>query len=223
MEVWRDIEGYEKKYSVSSQGNVKSLNYNNTGKERLLKQKINKYGFCEVKLSKNNKTKDFMVARLVAEAFLPNPRNKPKVIHLGENTNNSVDNLKWAYENEVHFNMYKKGSRKGKPSGYKISYKKKYYNNYVELANEYGISNRQLIHRLSKGWTLDETLTIPMQPINHGGRPRICYEFYGEYLPIKAIAKKVGLTEKQIRHRLSKGWDIYNAAETPIGKINKRG
>jgi len=35
-EIWKDIEGYEN-YMVSSLGRVKSLNYSNTRKERILK------------------------------------------------------------------------------------------------------------------------------------------------------------------------------------------
>lgn len=31
MEVWKDIEGYEGKYQVSNIGNVRSLNWRNTG------------------------------------------------------------------------------------------------------------------------------------------------------------------------------------------------
>ena len=127
------------KYQVSNKGNVRSLNYNNTGKIRNLKIKINKYGFSEVKLSKNNKAKDFMVARLVAEAFIPNPANKPQVMHISKDgTNNKVENLKWAYCSQVKFNTYKKGSRKiGIPSLNTISYKEKAYKNYTDMARDY--------------------------------------------------------------------------------------
>lgn len=52
MEIWGDIKGFEGKYQVSTEGNVRSLNYNNTGQIKNLKKKINKYGFAEVKLSK---------------------------------------------------------------------------------------------------------------------------------------------------------------------------
>ena len=38
MEIWKDIRGYEGYYQVSSLGKVKSLNYNRTGKEQILKQ-----------------------------------------------------------------------------------------------------------------------------------------------------------------------------------------
>ena len=53
-EIWRDILNYENKYQVSNLGNVRSLNYNNTGKPRNLKPKLNKNGYYEIKLCKNN-------------------------------------------------------------------------------------------------------------------------------------------------------------------------
>ena len=42
MEEWKNIVGYEGKYQISSLGRVKSLNYRKTGKEKILKQNINK-------------------------------------------------------------------------------------------------------------------------------------------------------------------------------------
>ena len=69
-EKWVDIEGYEGKYQISNTGKVRSMNYNNTGQIRELKQKVNRYGYYEIKLSKNNKCKDFLVGTLVAKHFL---------------------------------------------------------------------------------------------------------------------------------------------------------
>lgn len=87
-EEWKSIKGYEGLYEISSFGRVKSLLGWNGRKyiqrERILapyKQQSNKYySRSVVKLTKDNKTKDFKVHRLVAEAFIPNPKDRKSVV-----------------------------------------------------------------------------------------------------------------------------------------------
>ena len=95
IEIWKDIEGYKGLYQISNYGNVKSLNYNKTGKERILKPKKNIY--LQIMLHQNAKVKYFYIHRLVATAFILNPKNYPCVNHKDENKqNNHVDNLEWC-------------------------------------------------------------------------------------------------------------------------------
>ena len=68
MEIWKKIEGYEN-YEVSNLGNVKSLNYNHTGKEQILKAGKTKQGYLYVILHKNGKRKKYLIHRLVYETF----------------------------------------------------------------------------------------------------------------------------------------------------------
>ena len=97
IEIWKDIIGYEGLYQVSNYGNVKSLNYNKTGKEKILKPQITKDGYCRVLFSHNNKHKQHSVHRLVCTAFIPNPNNYPCVNHKSEDkTDNRVENLEWC-------------------------------------------------------------------------------------------------------------------------------
>ena len=95
-EEWKTIEGYEN-YQVSNLGNVKSLDYNRTGKEKILKPAKNKNGYSMIQLFQNGKGKGFLLHRLVAQAFLPNPNNYPQVNHKDEDkTNNLFSNLEWC-------------------------------------------------------------------------------------------------------------------------------
>lgn len=93
-EVFRPVEGYEGLYEVSNLGRVKSLKW---GKERILKPGMDGCGYLKANLYKEGKIKHFMVHRLVAQAFIPNPEGLPQINHKDEDkTNNRVDNLEWC-------------------------------------------------------------------------------------------------------------------------------
>ena len=93
-EIWCPIKGYESQYQVSDQGRVKSLKF---GKERIRKQVRIPKGYLQVQLWKNGEMKWYLVHRLVAQAFIPNPNNLPEVNHKDEDKeNNSVQNLEWC-------------------------------------------------------------------------------------------------------------------------------
>lgn len=54
-------------------------------------------GYYSVNLWQNNQQYSFLVHRLVAEAFIPNPNNYPQVNHKNEiRTDNRVENLEWV-------------------------------------------------------------------------------------------------------------------------------
>ena len=99
MEIWKDIEGYEGLYKVSNLGRVKSLNYRHTCKEEILSpHKAGDTGkYLKVGLWKNGNYEQMLIHRLVAIAFIPNPKNKPEVDHIdGNKHNNRVSNLRWV-------------------------------------------------------------------------------------------------------------------------------
>ena len=98
-EIWKDVKGYEGKYKVSNKGRIKSLNYQNSKKEKLLHLRIGKkrQGYLDVMLSSKNVQKRHKIHRLVAEAFIPNPNNYPEINHIDEDvSNNNVNNLEWC-------------------------------------------------------------------------------------------------------------------------------
>ena len=94
------VKGFEGLYEVTSTGLVISVR-----SHRLLKPKINRYGYPTVTLSNGGRSRHVPIHRLVAEAFLPNPCAKPVVNHIDENKlNNCVENLEWVTikENDNH-------------------------------------------------------------------------------------------------------------------------
>lgn len=124
VEEWKDIEDYEGLYQVSTTGKVRSLDriVQDTTKERvqhikgrILKQTNNGNGYKLVFLSKNRKRKNKYVHRLVAEAFIDNPKQLREVNHKNLNkSDNSINNLEWisSVGNKRHFLSTPQGEKK---------------------------------------------------------------------------------------------------------------
>lgn len=115
MEIWRWISEYEGRYQISSYGNVRSLC--NPQKVIIRKLKINHDGYYAVTLFDGLSRQTFLVHRLVAQHFIPNPLNKSEVNHLDFNkTNNRLENLEWCTGEENLVHAYQHGrSNIGKP------------------------------------------------------------------------------------------------------------
>lgn len=100
MEIWKDIDGYDGKYQVSTWGRVRSAS-------GIMKTYLNGKGYEKIGLSKNGKSNKHRVHRLVAEAFLPNPYHLPEVDHIdGNKRNNSITNLEWVTGEENRRRYY---------------------------------------------------------------------------------------------------------------------
>lgn len=74
-------------------------------------------GYLKVDLYDNGKKSSKRIHRLVAEAYIPNPYNKPDVNHKdGNKHNNSVDNLEWVTKSENMTHAYQTGLNKPHPT-----------------------------------------------------------------------------------------------------------
>ena len=155
-EIWKPVKNFERLYTVSNTGKVKNIKNNKILKERDLR------GYKRVSLYENKKGHDKRIHRLVGEAFIDNPGNKPEINHKDKNrSNNNVNNLEWvtSKENSDHKNkdgvgdIYKnENNGNAKLSNIdctKIINADDSINN-TTLAKEYNVSRTQ-IRRIRKG------------------------------------------------------------------------
>lgn len=103
-EVWRNIKGYEGLYQVSNLGRVR-----NVLKNKIKYTRLNK-GYVIIDLYKDGIRKTYQVHRLVAIAFIPNPKNYNEVNHIsGIKTCNCSKNLEWCNRSMNMIHAYKTG------------------------------------------------------------------------------------------------------------------
>lgn len=94
--MWKDIVGYEGFYSIDEYGNILNLRTN-----KLISGYINNKGYKIVDLYKEGKREKFLVHRLVALHYVPNPNNYPIVLHKDNiKTNTYYENLIWGTYSE---------------------------------------------------------------------------------------------------------------------------
>ena len=109
-------------------GRVKSQGNDKTRKTKMMKMSLLNTGYLIVKLSKQGKVFPFLVHRLVAEAFVPNPENKEQVNHLNETkTDNRACNLSWvSLKENINYGSHNKRSAESRKG--KVNYCKHWFN-----------------------------------------------------------------------------------------------
>ena len=153
MEEWKSIPGYEGLYEVSNLGRVRSVEkcdrFNRKILSKILKPNYVS-GYLRVGMYKNKTFKYYLIHRLVAQAFLPNPDNLPQVNHKDEDkSNNRVDNLEWCdrsynmnygtvQQRRIQTNINNgKYTGNSKTKEYIKEYSKKYKKEHIEHTREY--------------------------------------------------------------------------------------
>lgn len=128
-EEWRDIEGFEGYYQISSWGRARSLTRNiafSDGRRgRTLegglkaicprRSQHHRVVYSCFNMSKEGIQKTGHVHLLVAKAFLPNPLGLPEINHIdGDGQNNRVENLEWVTSGQNQLHAYRTGLHKPK-------------------------------------------------------------------------------------------------------------
>jgi hypothetical protein len=145
IEEWKDVVGYETLFRVSSLGRVYSKRTNKI--LRTVLHQTGYYVFSTRLAGRKSPAILLRIHRLVAQAFIPNPSNKPFVNHLdGVKTNNTPSNLEWATAKENSRHAWDNGlaeTRKGEES----TFSKLSLEQVIAIRNEYaagGINMRDL-------------------------------------------------------------------------------
>lgn len=123
-EQWKNIDGYDGLYEVSNTGHLRN------SRGRVLTAHAQNSGYMQITLyPKVGPRTKYLMHRLVATTFIPNPDGKPQVNHIdGNKQNNHVSNLEWSTvsENILHaratglnpYNNPTLGKKIGKTSSY---------------------------------------------------------------------------------------------------------
>lgn len=223
IEIWKPVLGFEGLYEVSNLGRVKNVphwvsrDYIREGihiidklfiKERVLNPK-KKYHhvsrgdgkavfYYGLSLKKGRKYINKMLHRIVAEAFIPNPENKPCIDHINGNPlDNRIENLKWCTYKENNNNPITKARKAISAVGIRKGWK------HTEESKQM-ISAKLKGREIKKEWFANRLKKVYQYSING--------EFIAEYESMTEASKKVGISSGQLsdccrgKHKTGKGF-----------------
>ena len=158
----KQIKGFED-YSVDTEGRVWSMK---SGKVKERKPLKHKDGYLQINLRKDGKVKNLLIHRLVAIAFIPNPKNYTQVNHKnGIKTDNRLENLEWcsgsqnmkhAFDLGLQCNKGSKNSKaKLKDEDIPVIHKRLANGEHIkDIAEDYSVNNSTIKHiKYKRTWT----------------------------------------------------------------------
>lgn len=225
-EIWKDVPGFEGLYQASTLGRVKSLDRMvNTGAKnitkckktgKILKNKIDNRGRAHITLSKEGKRFFFQTGNIIAITFIPNPENKPKIMHIdGNKLNNTLENIKWATNKEIVEHTWTRFDRNI------VIFEGKKFNTQAAAARYYGIDPALFCSRKQKGWSTEENLKIKPGILKNRGKAYL-YKYKDKSYTLQQLAEENRLTKDALVKRLQNGWGLYEAVETPLVIRNRK-
>lgn len=200
MEIWKDIEGYEGLYQISSKGRVKSFR-NNKGVERqkILKLNMDSRGYLRVCLVKNKTKRTYSVHRLVAKHFIENPYNLDIVNHIDENpTNNEVNNLEWCNTRyNINYGNCKKKIGRANSLSIKCLTTGETFESISSACRKYKLSSGNLVATLKKerGYCGKDSLTGE--------------KLYWEYAKEEQEMKEKEILEEKLVRKINSSFDFH--------------
>lgn len=204
----RWISGYEGLYSITDNGMVYSYK-----SSKFLKPHPNHRGYFMVDLYKNGEARKVVVHRLVAQAFIPNPENKPEIDHVDtDRQNNKVSNLIWCTRKENCNNpltlKHSGEARKGEKHylyGKKLSEETKLKMSNARKGRIVSHETRQKIGNANRGRVLSTDARLKMSLAHKGKRMGVCHS---QSKRIKQYDKKMNII---------KVWDSISDASRKLG------
>ena len=112
QEVFIPLQGFPL-YEISQYGNIRNVTTKNIKATR-----VSTNNYIAVDLSKDGNSKTYLLHRLIAIHFIPNPDNKQFVDHInGVKTDNRPQNLRWVTKSENNMNQKKQDDKTSKYKG----------------------------------------------------------------------------------------------------------